>query len=102
MTTKLDFSLKELRHLLESGKSSAYVFRTRLERAIERVQHIGTVESNSVILEECKIIKQKLNYISDQSNQTSDGTLRSFTYLYTDIKSLFDLLQSASRITISA
>lgn len=84
---------KELKNLLQSGNSRPYIFRTRLERTIERVQYLAEIENNQDIKTRCLNLKNKLNFISDQSNQTSDGTLRSFSYLKKDIVEVLELIQ---------
>lgn len=74
--------------LKEMAKVSPYVFRTRLERAINHALKYAQ-ESKDVYLKElCENIKRKLNYISDQSNQTADGMLNSFMILQHDINSV--------------
>lgn len=76
---------QEWNNILLLEKSSPYVFRTRLERTINHTIKYANVENNNKLLEACKLIAHKLNYISDQSNQTSDGCLNSFIILKQDI-----------------
>lgn len=85
----------ELSDILKLRQSRPYVFRTRLERALERTLYFATNSSRTDILNLCSQIKEKLNYISDQSNQTSDGTLKSFTFLEDDIENLLGQLQNS-------
>lgn len=85
----------ELSNLLTLEQSRPYVFRTRLERAMERTLHFASDSSKQDIVNYCNQIKEKINYISDQSNQTSDGTLKSFIFLEGDIKSLLKQVQKA-------
>jgi len=88
MSLKDDFN-----NLLTLSKSRPYLFRTRLERVLERAMCLGRVEFREDVQKECKKLQDKLGYISDQSNQTSDGTLKSFSYLKNDIFHLFNLIK---------
>jgi hypothetical protein len=81
----------ELTNLLTLKDSRPYVFRTRLERTLERVYKYSDNEGFTKMRDLCLEIKSKLNYISDQSNQTSDGSLKSFLFLESDIKKLLKL-----------
>lgn len=85
---------QEWNNILLLEKSSPYVFRTKLERALNHTIKYATMEENNQLLEDCKTIAHKLQYISDQSNQTSDGCLNSFIILKEDmlsIKSKFNM-----------
>lgn len=84
----------ELVGLLDLSKARPYVFRTRLERVLEKLFSLSSIESRNDIQNKCIKLKEKLNYISDQSNQSSDGTLKSFLYLKDDIVNLSELLKS--------
>lgn len=66
-------------------KASPYVFRTRLERALNHTARYADCENDNQLSEICKLIAHKLMYISDQSNQTSDGCLNSFNILKQDM-----------------
>lgn len=78
----------ELIEVLNLNKSRAYVFRTRLERLLFRVAKYARETDNNEIESSCDIIRKKLHYISDQSNQTSDGSLKSYRFLEHDINEL--------------
>ncbi len=71
-------------------KSSPYVFRTRLERVLNHTVKYANCEKNEGLLDACKSIIHKLKYISDQSNQTSDGCLTSFSVLRHDMYTVRD------------
>lgn len=83
----------EWENILQMGNTSPYVFRTRLERAINHSDLYAKQTNNTILKELCEMIKNKLKYISDQSNQTSDGMLNSYSILKNDINKL---LQSFS------
>ena len=75
-------------------KASPYVFRTKLERVLNHtVKYADSVKDNQ-LLEACKVIVHKLQYIADQSNQTSDGCLNSFIILKRDMLSVKAGLES--------
>lgn len=83
---------QEWDRILLLEKSSPYVFRTRLERVVNHTVRYADSESNNMLLNMCKNVRNKLQYISDQSNQTSDGCLNSYIVLKTDMVSIRDLL----------
>ena len=82
----------ELNGLLELSNTRPYVFRTRFDRVLEKLQLISQKEIRTDIEKQCLKIKEKMMYISDQSNQTSDGTLKSFVILKGDIENLLKLV----------
>lgn len=79
---------QEWNNILLLEKSSPYVFRTKLERTLNHTIKYATMKKNNQLLEACKTIAHKLQYISDQSNQTSDGCLNSFIILKEDMLSI--------------
>ncbi len=82
----------DLEELLSSGETSPYVFRTRLERLLFKINKKSLDYSDSrLIVDKCKEIKMKLNCLSDQSNQTPDGTLNSYLFLKNDLLNLLSL-----------
>ena len=81
---------QEWNNILLLEKSSPYVFRTKLERVLNHTIKYADMEKNNQLLEACKLIAHKLKYISDQSNQTSDGCLNSFIILKEDMLSIKD------------
>lgn len=84
----------ELDEILQLDKVRPYVFRTRLERTIERAAQLKLYREDLRLKKEVDNIKQKLYYISDHSNQTSDGTLKSFVVLKDDLYSLKNLIHN--------
>lgn len=76
---------QEWSNILLLEKTSPYVFRTKLERVINHTIKYANYENDNQLLEVCKLIIHKLKYISDQSNQTSDGCLNSFVVLKQDM-----------------
>ena len=74
--------------ILSLQKESPYVFRTRLERAIIHSIKYAVSVDDKVLENACVSLRKKLNYISDQSNQTSDGTLNSYLILQNDFNSI--------------
>lgn len=87
----------ELQKLLSMNKSRPYIFRIRLERLLERLLNYSIKNNLAVMQKNCQEIKDKLQYISDQSNQTSDGTLKSFVFLENDLINLLTRL----RVTVN-
>lgn len=75
----------EQNEILLLEKASPYVFRTKLERVLNHTIKYANCENDNQLLEACKSIVNKLKYISDQSNQTSDGCLNSFIVLKQDM-----------------
>jgi hypothetical protein len=89
LTTQLD-------EVLESRTSRPYIFRTRLERLIIRLttffESEGTPDQRVSIQTICASIKNKINYISDKSNQNSEGELNSYGYFKEDLIKLRSLI----------
>ena len=83
---------QEWNRILSLEKASPYVFRTRLERVVNHTVKYADLEKDNVLLNICKNVLNKLQYISDQSNQTSEGCLNSFIILKTDMVSIRDVL----------
>lgn len=79
---------QEWKNILLLEKSSPYVFRTKLERTLNHTIKYANTKKNDQLLEACQLIVHKLQYISDQSNQTSDGCLNCFIILKEDILSV--------------
>jgi hypothetical protein len=90
------FNLKvalEIEKLLELSKASPYVFRTRLERVLYKINHNSAYSQDSDVVSKCNSIGIKLKCLSDQSNQTPDGTLNSFLFLEKDLVELLSVIQ---------
>lgn len=84
--------VQEWNNILMLENSSPYVFRTRLERALNHTVRYANSEKDEQLLGACKLMVHKLQYISDQSNQTADGCLNSFIVLKQDMLSIKDKL----------
>lgn len=85
-------SIKEIEKLFETKNGRPYLFRTRLERLIIRLRVQAKHDEN--ILDICNKIYDKLQCISDKSNQTPEGTLKSFVYIEEDLIKLNQSIQS--------
>ena len=72
--------------------SSPYIFRTRLERTVKHTLNYTKKENDEQITRRCQGILEKLQYISDQSNQTADGCLNSYRVLKEDMLEIQELL----------
>lgn len=81
-------------NILSLENASPYLFRTRLERTVNHILKYATITNNSCLIELCNVIMYKLQYISDQSNQTSDGCLKSFQVLKQDMLTVKTQLNS--------
>lgn len=96
--------INQLVEILQSGSLRSYTFRTRLERTLLRlVLYIenGEIKGHTEeLLSLCKSIRTKIDYISDKSNQNSEGELNSFSYFKQDLKKIHDILNSEN-ITFS-
>lgn len=79
----------EFTELLSQNNVKPYIFKTRLERLLTRASTYATQQSRHDIVAEIEEIEAKIKYISDQSNQAPDGTLKSFSFLESDLKSLY-------------
>ena len=83
---------QEWNRILLLEKASPYVFRTRLERVVNHTIRYADSEKDNMLLNMCRNVLTKLQYISDQSNQTSEGCLNSFIVLKADMVSIRDAL----------
>ena len=83
---------QEWNRILSLEKASPYVFRTRLERVVNHTIRYADSEKDNMLLNICRNVLTKLQYISDQSNQTSEGCLNSFIVLKADMVSIRDAL----------
>lgn len=82
-TKKIIF--QEVKDILGMKNERPYVFRTRVERGMLRIAKLSEKEGLNEIESLSKEIKDKLNFMSDKSNQTSDGTLQSYMFLKDDL-----------------
>ena len=82
----------EWERILQMKQESPYVFRTRLERTLNHsLKYANDTQNNGLILL-CKEMKEKLKYISYQSNQTSDGILNSYVVLSDEMNQVLSSL----------
>lgn len=79
--------IHQLKNLLLLEKSSSFIFRTRFERAMYQGINFYKNINSSLSLEFEKTLN-KLKFISDSSNMTCDGSLKSFLILKKDIQVL--------------
>ena len=86
--------IQEWSKILLLEKTSPYVFRTRLERTVKHTISYAEKENEEQITYKCKIILEKLKYISDQSNQTADGSLNSYRVLKKELLGIKELLSA--------
>lgn len=84
--------VQEWSKILLLEKTSPYVFRTRLERTIKHTLNYAEKEKDEQIVSRCKGLLEKLQYISDQSNQTADGSLNSYRVLKKELLEMEELL----------
>ena len=84
--------IQEWSKILLLEKASPYVFRTRLERTIKHTLNYAEKEKDEQIVSRCKGLLEKLQYISDQSNQTADGSLNSYRVLKKELLEMEELL----------
>ncbi len=84
--------ISNLQKLIVSEKTSPYVFRTRLERILYEINHNSILFKNIKIINLYDSIMIKLKCLSDQSNQTPDGTLNSYLFLKNDLNELLNEL----------
>ena len=80
------------------NKVRPYVFKTRLNRAILRTKRYADEKSDVSLKLLCDQLEMRMKYISDQSNQTSDGELRSFLVLKDDIEKIRNEVQKNDRL----
>lgn len=83
---------QEWSKILLLEKTSPYVFRTRLERTVRHTLNYAEKGNDEQIRHKCKRILEKLQYISDQSNQTVDGSLNSYRVLKEEMVEIQELL----------
>ena len=75
-------------NLLQDNKVRPYVFKTRLQRAIVETKKYCEEKNERELWTHIEELEDKIKYISDQSNQTSDGELRSYLILKDDIEKI--------------
>lgn len=88
-------SIEEINALFNL-KNRPYLFRTRLERILIRLEAQAKELNDENVLSLCSELMDKLKCISDKSNQTADGTLKSFIYLKEDLINLNKKIEEAN------
>lgn len=84
--------------LLQDNKVRPYVFKTRLQRAIVETKKYCEEKRERELWVQIENLEDKMKYISDQSNQTSDGELRSYLILKDDIEKIEKKLQEEQAV----
>lgn len=83
----------ELENTVQYSKIKPFIFRTRLERVLNRIISYSKSENNITVLKQAEEIKQKFLCLSDQSNISVDGTLKSYEFMKDDIEKLNKLIK---------
>ena len=78
--------------LLENPNIRPYLFRTRFERSMIRIIKYAQKTNSELLYETASKSLEKLKSITDKSNTTSCGMLRSYTLLEDNIKQLVNLI----------
>lgn len=84
--------IEQLSDLIMTKKSTPFLFRSRFERAMHHGINFYK-NFNPLIALEFENTLNKLKFISDNSNMTSDGSPRSYVVLVDDIKKLLKKIQ---------
>ena len=87
--------------LLEDSKARPFLFRTRFERTMIKLQSFARLVNDNTLEAEAINSLNKMRSIVDKSNSTSDGVLRSFVILEDDICALLNMITQSSYSTIS-
>ena len=87
--------------LLENSKARPFLFRTRFERTMIKLQSFARLVNDRTLEQEAANSLSKMRSIVDKSNSTSDGVLRSFGVLEDDIRSLLIILDQSNSTVVS-
>lgn len=87
-------SFNELLEIYKYCKSRPYLFRTKLERVLNRIINESEIEKSDYVKDFAIELKEKLRCLSDQSNQSTNGTLKSYEFLKNDINKLEKLIKN--------
>lgn len=87
--------------LLEDSKARPFLFRTRFERTMIKLQSFARLVNDRTLEQEAANSLSKMRSIVDKSNSTSDGVLRSFVVLEDDIRSLLIILNQSNSTVVS-
>lgn len=80
----------EWEQIINSKSVRPYLFRTRLERTLLKTIRYAKEIHNPELERCCKTTQEKMDYITDKSNNTSDGTLRSYIVLKDDLINIYE------------
>ena len=84
--------VNSLNELLESPNIRPYLFRTRFERNMLRILKYADEIGNTTLSETASKSLNKFKFITDKSNTTSCGMLRSYLLLEKDIRQILELV----------
>ena len=84
--------IRSLNELLESSQIRPYLFRTRFERSMLRTLNYANENGNTALYEAANKSLNKLKFITDKSNTTSCGMLRSYVLLENDMRQMLALV----------
>lgn len=87
--------------LLEDSKARPFLFRTRFERTMIKLQSFARLVNDNTLEAEALNSLNKMRSIIDKSNSTSDGVLRSFVILEDDIRALLNMIMRNNHSTVS-
>jgi hypothetical protein len=87
--------------LLDDSKARPFLFRTRFERTMIKLQSFARLVNDKTLEAEALNSLYKMRSIVDKSNSTSDGVLRSFVILEDDIRALLNMITCSNYSTIS-
>ena len=81
-----------LNELLDGSQTRPYLFRTRFERSMLRTLNYANEIGNIELYDAANKSLNKLKFITDKSNTTSCGMLRSYVLLEDDMKHMIALV----------
>ena len=84
--------ISSLNELLECSQIRPYLFRTRFERSMLRALSYANENGNTALYEAANRSLNKLKFITDKSNTTSCGMLRSYMLLEDDMRQILTLV----------
>ena len=87
-----DTIVSSLNELLESSTIRPYLFRTRFERNMLRILNYANEVGNTALYDAANKSLNKMKFISDKSNTTSCGMLRSYVLLEDDMRQILALV----------
>ena len=90
--TNRETILNSLNELLKSSNIRPYLFRTRFERNMLRTLNYANETGNTELYEVTNKSLKKLKFITDKSNTTSCGMLRSYVLLEDDMRQILSLV----------